>query len=159
MRANGQERPRTFVTVHCPPWDSEPIVKRGTTRRGTQRYLCQHTTGLTGRLLRASRTRGCLPEVKQPIIALRLKASGVRETARSLHLRPTTVVSALKKKAGRLETVHPALLRPLHPEQGAGEMAPAGAAEMEERGSFVGNKGNPRWLWPARDQQPGAGLA
>ena len=31
----------TFVTVHCPHCDSEQIVKRGKTRRGTQRYLCQ----------------------------------------------------------------------------------------------------------------------
>jgi transposase-like protein len=27
----------TFVTVHCPHCDSEQIVKRGKTRRGTQR--------------------------------------------------------------------------------------------------------------------------
>jgi transposase-like protein len=36
----------TFVTVHCPHCDSEQIVKRGKTRRGTQRYLAlqEHLT-------------------------------------------------------------------------------------------------------------------
>ena len=38
-----KERPMTFVTVHCPHCDSEQIVTRGQTRRGTQRYLCQKT--------------------------------------------------------------------------------------------------------------------
>ena len=31
----------TFITVQCPHCHSEQIVKRGKTRRGTQRYLCQ----------------------------------------------------------------------------------------------------------------------
>jgi hypothetical protein len=35
----------TFVTVRCPPCDSEQLVKRGKTRRGTRRSLCQNTAG------------------------------------------------------------------------------------------------------------------
>src|SRR5262245_31060674 len=65
-----KERPMTFVTVHCPHCASEQIVKRGTTRRGPQRDLCQHTAGLTGRLLLHYRNRGRLPAVKQHIIHL-----------------------------------------------------------------------------------------
>ena len=38
----------TFLTVHCPHCDSEQIVKRGKTRRGTQRYLCQNTACIIG---------------------------------------------------------------------------------------------------------------
>src|SRR2546428_1639096 len=92
----------TFVTVHCPHCDSEQIVKRGKTCRGTQRYLCQNTACLIGSFLLHYRNRGCLPEVKQQIIDMSLNASGVRDTARSLHISPTTVLSALKKKeAGR----------------------------------------------------------
>ncbi len=30
----------TFIAVRCPHCQSEQIVKRGKTRRGTQRYLC-----------------------------------------------------------------------------------------------------------------------
>jgi transposase-like protein len=30
-----------FIAVRCPHCHSEQIVKRGKTRRGKQRYLCQ----------------------------------------------------------------------------------------------------------------------
>jgi insertion element IS1 protein InsB len=50
----------------------------------------------------------CLVEVKQHIIDMRLNASGVRDTARSLHISPTTVLSELKKKEGVLESVNTA---------------------------------------------------
>src|SRR5437660_747840 len=103
----------TFVTVHCPHCDSEQIVKRGKTCRGTQRYLCQNTACLIGSFLLDYRNRGCLPEVKQQIIDMSLNASGVRDTARSLHISPTTVLSALKKKETVLESVNTALLRTL----------------------------------------------
>ena len=33
----------TFIAVRCPHCQSEQIVKRGKTARGTQRYLCQNT--------------------------------------------------------------------------------------------------------------------
>jgi InsA N-terminal domain len=33
----------TFIAVQCPHCQSEQVVKRGKTRRGTQRYLCQNT--------------------------------------------------------------------------------------------------------------------
>ncbi len=151
----------TFVTVHCPHCDSEQIVKRGKTRRGTQRYLCQNTACITGSFLLHYRNRGCLPEVKQQIIDMSLNASGVRDTARSLHISPTTVLSALKKKEAGLESVNTALLRTLDPERIAIDIERAGEAEaeMDEMWSFVGHKGNPRWLWHAIDHQTGAVLA
>jgi len=31
----------TFIAVRCPHCQSDQIVKRGKTARGTQRYLCQ----------------------------------------------------------------------------------------------------------------------
>jgi insertion element IS1 protein InsB len=149
----------TFVTVHCPHCDSAQIVKRGKTRRGTQRYLCQNTACITGSFLLDYRNRGCLPEVKQQIIDMSLNASGVRDTARSLHISPTTVLSELKKKEGGLESVNTALLRTLNPEKVAVDIAQAGEAEMDEMWSFVGNKGNPRWLWHAIDHHTGKVLA
>ncbi len=33
----------TFIAVRCPHCQSDHIVKRGKTARGTQRYLCQNT--------------------------------------------------------------------------------------------------------------------
>src|SRR2546427_11890794 len=37
-----KEWPMTFIAVRCPHCQSDQIVKRGKTRRGTQRYLCQN---------------------------------------------------------------------------------------------------------------------
>jgi IS1 family transposase len=100
-----------------------------------------------------------LPEVKQTIIDMRLNASRVRDTARSLHICPNTVLRALKKKEAALESVHTVLLHTLNPEKVAVDIAQAGEAEMEEMWSFVGNKGNPRWLWHAIDHHTGKVLA
>jgi len=82
----------TFVAVRCPHCQSEQIVKRGKTARGTQRYLCQNALCTKGSFLLDSCNRGCLPEVKQTIIDMSLNASGVRDTARSLHICPNTVL-------------------------------------------------------------------
>src|SRR6266704_2319657 len=38
-----KEWPMTFIAVRCPHCQSDQIVKRGKTARGTQRYLCQNT--------------------------------------------------------------------------------------------------------------------
>ena len=60
---------------------------------------------------------------------------------------------------GGLESVNTALLRTLNPEKVAVDIAQAGEAEMDEMWSFVGNKGNPRWLWHAIDHHTGKVLA
>jgi transposase-like protein len=96
----------TFIAVRCPHCQSDQIVKRGKTARGTQRYLCQNTLCAQGSFLLDYCNRGCLPEVKQAIIDMRLNASGVRDTARSLHICPNTVLRELKKKETTLESVH-----------------------------------------------------
>ena len=97
--------------------------------------------------------------MKQQIIDRSLKASGARDTARSLHISPTTVLSALKKKEGVLESVNTAVLRTLNPEGVAVDSEHAGEAERDEMWSCVGNKGQPRWLWHAIDHHTGAVLA
>ena len=40
---------------------------------------------------------GQSPEVKQQLVDMALNASGIRETARVLHVSPTTVIKKLKK--------------------------------------------------------------
>src|SRR6266851_4508108 len=94
----GKEWPMTFIAVRCPHCQSDQIVKRGKTARGTQRSLCQNTLCAKGSFLLDYCNRGCLPEVKQTIIDMSLNASGVRDTARSLHICPNTVLRELKKK-------------------------------------------------------------
>ena len=56
-----------------------------------------------------------------------------------------------------LESVNTALLRTLNPDEVAWDVERAGEAEaeMDEMWSFVGHKGNPRWLWHAIDHGTG----
>ena len=42
--------------------------------------------------------RRSLAEVKQQIIDMAMNASGIRDTARVLHVSPTTVIKELKKR-------------------------------------------------------------
>ena len=149
----------TFIAVRCPHCHSEQIINRGKTARGTQRDLCQNALCTMGSFLPNYRNRGCLSEVKQQMIDMSLNASGVRDPARSLPISPTTVLSELKQKEAGLESVNTALLRTLNPEKVVVDIERAGEAEMDEMWSFVGNKGNPRWLWHAIDHHTGAVLA
>ena len=121
----------TFIAVRCPHCQSDQIVKRGKTARGTQRYFCQNTLCAKGSFLLDYCNRGCLPEVKDMIIDMSLNASGVRDTARSLHICPNTVLRELKKKATALESVNTALLRTLNPDEVAWDVERAGEAEAE----------------------------
>jgi insertion element IS1 protein InsB len=149
----------TFIAVQCPHCHSDQIVKRGKTRRGTQRYLCQNMACAKGSFLLDYRNRGCLPEVKHTIIDMSLNASGVRDTARVLRISTDTVLSELKKKAAALESVNTALLCTLHPDEVTVAIERAGEAEMDEMWSFVGKKKDQRWLWHAIDHATGAVLA
>src|SRR4249920_3772440 len=149
----------TFIAVQCPHCHSEQIVKRGKTRCGTQRYLCQNMACAKGSFLLDYRNRGCLPEVKQTVIDMSLNASGIRDTARVLRISTDTVLSELKKKEAALESVNSALLRTINPEEMTVAIERAGEAEMDEMWSFVGKKGNQRWLWHAIDHHSGKVLA
>jgi transposase-like protein len=128
----------TFISVRCPHCQSDQIVKGGKTARGTQRYLCQNQACATESFLLDYRNRGCLPEVKALIIDMSLNASGVRDRARSLHIRTDTVRRELKKKEPVLESVNTALLCTLNPNEVTVDMERAGEAERDAMGSFVG---------------------
>src|SRR5215510_8873016 len=149
----------TFIAVQCPHCLSKQIVKRGKTRRGTQRYLCQNTACVTESFLLDYRNRGCVPGVKHTIIDMSLNASGIRDTARVLRISTDTVLRELRKKEAALESVNSALLRPLNPDEVTVDIERAGEAEMDEMWSFVGKKKEPRWLWHAIDHATGAVLA
>ena len=149
----------TLISVRCPHCHSEQVVKRGKTHRGTQRYLCQNTACTKGSFLLDYRNRGCVPEVKHTIIDMSLNASGVRDTARVLHISTDTVLTELRKKEAALESVNTAFLRTLTPDDIAVDVERAGEAEMDEMWSFVGKKKEQRWLWHAIDHGTGAVLA
>jgi transposase-like protein len=57
-----------------------------------------------------------LPEVKKQIIDMALNGSGIRDTVRVLEISPTTVISQLKKESC-LESVNPAVLERLNPNE------------------------------------------
>ena len=88
-----------------------------------------------------------------------LNASGVRDTARSLHICPNTVLRELKKKAPVLESVNTALLRTLNPAEVAWDVEPhwgsRGGDGIENVVGLFRNKSNPRWLWHAIDHHTG----
>jgi transposase-like protein len=84
--------------IHCPACDGIKVIKHGTTPDGKQRYFCQ-TSECDRRTFILSYTYlGHLPQVKQQIGDLAVNGSGIRDTARVLHISPTTVIEALKKK-------------------------------------------------------------
>jgi InsA C-terminal domain/IS1 transposase len=87
--------------------------------------------------------------VKQQIIDMSLNASGMRDTARVLRISTDTVLRALRKKEAALASVHTALLRTVNPAEIIVDIQQAGEAEVDEMWSFVGKKGNQRWLWHA----------
>src|SRR4030095_13426444 len=85
--------------LHCPYCQETDIVKHGLSPEGKQRYRCR--TCLEGRgrtfLLEYSYA-GQSPAVKQQIVDMAMNASGIRDTARVLHISPTTVLKELKKR-------------------------------------------------------------
>jgi insertion element IS1 protein InsB len=149
----------TFIAVRCSHCDSEQIVKRGKTRRGTQRYRCQNNACTQESFLLDYHNRGCLPEVKHQIIDMSLNASGICDTARVLQISTDTVLRELQKKEAVLESVNTALLRTLNPTEVTVAIERAGEAELDEMWSFVEKKKDQRWPWHAIDHATGAVLA
>ena len=84
---------------HCPYGQGIDRVRQGTTLEGKQRSRCRACLLGRGRtfLLEYSYA-GQSPEVKRQIVDMAMNASGIRDTARVLHVSPTTVIKELKKK-------------------------------------------------------------
>ena len=83
--------------LHCPNCQGTDIVRHGKTRQGKQRYCCREKR-CTGRtFLLEYAYAGQSPEVKQQIIDMAMNASGIRDTARVLHISPNTVMAELKR--------------------------------------------------------------
>jgi hypothetical protein len=105
--------------------------------------------------------------VKNQVVDLALNGSGIRDTARVLHVSTRTVLKELKKKEPALHQVNHAVLASLQPAQVAVEICRAEGlevrhgltSELDEMWSFVGKKAHPRWLRHAIDHHSGHVLA
>src|SRR5262245_30674981 len=85
--------------LSCPYCPGTDIVRHGMTTEGKQRSRCRECRLGRGRTFLLEYTyAGQSPEVKQQIIDMAMNASGIRDTARVLHVSPTTVLKELKKR-------------------------------------------------------------
>ena len=73
--------------------------RHGTSSEGKQRYRCRACRCGRGRTFLLDYTYvGQSPAVKHQIVDMAMNASGIRDTARVLHVSPTTVINELKKR-------------------------------------------------------------
>ena len=84
--------------LHCPYCQGTDIVRHGTTPEGKQRYRCRACPERDRTFLLAYAYPGHSQHVKHQSVEMALNASGVRDTARVLHVSPTTVIKELKKR-------------------------------------------------------------
>ena len=87
------------LVLHCPSCQETDIVKHGLSPEGKQRYryrACLEGRGRTFLLVYSY--AGQSLEVKQQIVDMAMNASGIRDTARVLHVSPTTAIKELKKR-------------------------------------------------------------
>ena len=74
---------------YCPPWED---------RQGKQRSCCREKRCRGRTFLLEYVYAGQSPEVQQPIVDMTMNASGLRDTARVLHISPNTGMAELKKR-------------------------------------------------------------
>ena len=84
--------------LHCPHCDGTDTVRHGQTRQGKQRYWCREQRCAGRTFLLDYSYRGQSPAVKEHIVDMAMNASGVRDTARVLHVSTNTVMAELKKR-------------------------------------------------------------
>ncbi len=79
--------------LHCPYCHETDIVRHGKSPEGKQRYRCRQCLEGDGRtFLLEYAYAGPSPAIKQQIVDMAMNASGIRDTARVLHISPTTVI-------------------------------------------------------------------
>jgi transposase-like protein len=84
--------------LHCPYCQGTDIVRHGATPEGKQRYRCRACPQRGRTFLLEYSDAGHSPDVKQQIVEMAMNASGIHDTARVLHVSPTTVLKELKKR-------------------------------------------------------------
>jgi transposase-like protein len=88
-----------FEPIHCPTCHRVAVVKYGKTSDGKQRFRCQDPACKCITFIQNYTSQGILPEVKRTIVDMSLNGRGIRDSARVLHVSPSTVIHELKKRA------------------------------------------------------------
>lgn len=83
--------------LHCPHCYGTDIVRYGQTRQDKQRYQCREKRYAGRTFLQEYSYPGHLPAVKEQTVEMVLNASGIRDTARVLHVSTNMVMKELKK--------------------------------------------------------------
>ena len=84
--------------LHCPHCHGTDIVRHGKTPQGKQRYRCRETSCKGRTFLLDYSYPGQPQHIKEQMVDMAMNASGIRDTARVLHVSPTTVIKELKKR-------------------------------------------------------------
>jgi transposase-like protein len=84
--------------LHCPHCHGTDIVRHGKTPQGKQRYRCRESSCRGGTFLLDYSYPGQSQHIKEQMVDMAMNASGIRDTARVLHVSPTTVIKELKKR-------------------------------------------------------------
>ena len=113
-----------YVPVQCPHCHSTEVIKAGKQANGTQRYQCQNGRCERRIFLLQYRDRGRVLEIRRQVVDMALNGSGVRDTARVLRIRPTTVIAILKKSR-RASPRQPRASAPSSPRRRRAQPAPA----------------------------------
>jgi transposase-like protein len=87
-----------LIPVRCLHCHSDQVIKGGKTKAGQQRYKCQNTDCPHYSFQLDLLYTGRAPAIKEQIVDMSLNGSGIRDTARVLHISPTTVINTLKKR-------------------------------------------------------------
>jgi transposase-like protein len=80
--------------LHCPHCHGTNLVRHGQTRQGKQRYRCREKRGAGRTFLREASAPGHSPAVTAQSVERALNARGIRDTARVLHVRTNTGMTA-----------------------------------------------------------------
>lgn len=83
----------------CPHCRSNDVVRHSRSSAGKPRYKCRNPDCQCRTLIRDYTYRAYLPEVKGQIKEMALNGSRIRDTARVLHISPTTVIESLKQSS------------------------------------------------------------
>jgi transposase-like protein len=79
--------------LHCPYWDGVDIVRHGKSPEGKQRYRCRELPCQGRIFLRGYAYAGQSLHVKDQMVEMALNGSGMRDTARVLHVSTRTVAT------------------------------------------------------------------
>ena len=112
------------------------MVKNGTTANQKPRYRCK---ACRRQFITDYTYRGCQPAVRQLVLPMTMKASGIRDIARVLQISPNTGLAIIKAEAQRVA------------EPAVGKLVKN--LEVDEFWSFVGKKANQRWTWYGFDRE------